>query len=375
MSTAADHPISLARAKHMLQRALSAVRLSKFRFADGDYGLVVERQWDDRELAAYHEARFILENAAKAVARANRNTPPLSDRTESMKKRRCLLEPKAAQAAAPIARKAEVDRLKIGGSGKYALHVDIDRPDYWTYNWASGAGIARILDRINSNVDFLMITNFRAADWVDGVNVPRTKTQNDQAFSKMPRQLREILGTNKVGAYWMVGHWTEKDKNTGAITDNLEYSWLFTKDDPGVTDEEWMAAAKELTQQYEQIAFIIRLNGEISQRSDNGEIQRLLTSSRAVEDAWANLAQLRAEMDDDPDKPYGYSEIRKVRERDCRQPLTSPEVTIGPQAKESAYRVTGDGQEHSIAFFMALPDNISAKRSFAAMGIQAHPPA
>ena len=46
-----------------------------------------------------------------------------------------------------------------------------------------------------------------------------------------------------------------------------------------------------------------------------------------------------------------------------------------PKPKESSYHVTGDGQEHPIAFFMAVPDSISAKRSFQTEGIKAYPPA
>jgi hypothetical protein len=173
----------------------------------------------------------------------------------------------------------------------------------------------------------------------------------------------------------MIGHWTKKDKDTGEITDNLEYSWLFTKEDPGVTDEEWLAAAKELTHQYQQTSFIIRIDGKMTERDENGGIKRILSSYRAVEDAWAKLGKLRAKMAEDPENNgYGYREFRKVRERGRRQPLTFPEVPVGPKPKESAYHVTGDGQEHPIAFFMAVPDSISAKRSFHAMGIEAYPP-
>jgi hypothetical protein len=53
--------------------------------------------------------------------------------------------------------------------------------------------------------------------------------------------------------------------------------------------------------------------------------------------------------------------------------VTFPEVES--QAQSSAYHVTGDGREHPIGFFMAVPDNISAKQSFHALGINAHPPA
>jgi hypothetical protein len=211
---------------------------------------------------------------------------------------------------APVAQKAEVSRLR--DSARFGLHVHIDRPDYWTYHWACSAGITRVLDTFDPDVDFLLITNRRA-------------------FTETPAQLRAFAGTDHILAYWLIAHWTERNA-FGEVEDSLEYSWLCVKDDAGVPAEKWLAAARELADHYDQSSFIVRLDGEITQRKRDSTIECTLSDVRAMEDAWANLAKLRAQASPD--------------------------------------HVIGDGREFEPAFFLKEPDNNSAKRSFQAIGAQ-----
>ncbi|HEX4169298.1 MAG TPA: hypothetical protein VHZ55_27870 [Bryobacteraceae bacterium] len=165
---------------------------------------------------------------------------------------------------ARTANKAEVVRLKDGG--RFGLYVSIHRPDFYTYAWASSSGIARILDR--TDADFLLIARDR------------------QGFTGIPAEFRARVVTDRISAYWLVGHWAEKNA-AGEIEDWLGYSWLFVKDGPAVTAEEWVAAAGELSDR----SFVIRLGGEITQRRRDSTVERTLPNVRTVEDAWVNLAR------------------------------------------------------------------------------------
>lgn len=274
------------------------------------------------------------------------------------------LQPKMDPSPARAGKKAEVTRLK-DGSG---VVVDIKRPDFFEYRWASGANLARTLQSLNSATGFIMITSFRSYDEVDGKLVPRSRSQNDKSFAQIPGQVREKLGTKRIGAYWLVGHWTEKD-DRGEVVDSLEYSWLLTRDDPDVTGEQWLRLAIDLTQLYDQSACIIRLDGETTLRRRDGSLLGTLTTARAVEDAWASLAKLRESGED-----YSYTELRKMRERGRRQPIVSSEMPpvsseMPPEVKTSAYRVQGNGQEYQPEFFIAKPHSNSARMHFAADGI------
>lgn len=262
---------------------------------------------------------------------------------------------------------AEVVRLATGG-----LRVNIKRPEYATFRLASGANLSRVLRRIGSEVDFLMITSFRAGDEDQNkVWTPRTKSQNERLFTRLPGELRSLLGSKRVGAYWLVAHWTtctvplngaplsECTALGGHIADSLEYSWLFTRDDPKVSGEAWLEAAKTLAKRYDQDSFVIRLDGETTLRGSTGDVWKTLSTDQAVEEAWKNLTEIR-----EKEPYYGYSELRKVRERGRIQPIVLPE------SRAAAYRVTGTGEPHTIEFFVAEPHGNSSSALFAAIGAE-----
>jgi hypothetical protein len=289
----------------------------------------------------------------------------------------------------------EVSRLASGG-----VWVNIKRDNVTATHVASGANLSRVLQRIGSNVDFMLITCFRPHDEVTDTQglsqkVPRSMDKNQSLFYGMPKELRSLVGTDKVGGYWMIGHWTncvidgEEQENFplnqcaesgGEVQDNLEYSWLFTRDDASITPDAWLQAGCDLSVKYDQQAFIVRLAGETTLRSQKGAVWDSLSSEGTIDEAWKNLAKLRAT------KPfYGYTELKRLRSKGRRQPLvlapkeTEEKAETGtvelPKAagkrKTSAYHVAGSGRECEIDFFMAKPEGNSSRMFFAAIGAKA----
>lgn len=278
----------------------------------------------------------------------------------------------------------KVAEVKRGMNG---LAVNINREGYSTYRMASGANLARVLQQIGSDVDFMMITNYRAYEAdpdENGQKIPRPKAKNEKDFCKMPNILRDRLSMMEIGAYWLVGHWAtctvplkgapmnQCQALGGEIEDSLEYSWLFTKPRDGVSSKEWLANAITFATEYLQDGFVIRLDGETTLRTSNGTIDKKLTTNGAVQEAWAALAKLRSEP---TEYGFGYSELRKVRERGRLQPIVfQDEPGAAPVAKESGYHVVGTGKPHEIDFFLAEPHSNSSKQMFASLGVYANGP-
>lgn len=290
-----------------------------------------------------------------------------------------LLQPKLS----PTPKTAEVARTDDGN-----LFVSVNRADYTTFRVASGAGLNRLLQRIGSAKDFLLITPFRGFDRAEGTTPkPRSKSENERLFQAFPAELRGLLGTKRIGAYWLVGHWTECSVNLngkpmtectaigGEIVDNLEYSWFFSRDDESVTSEAWLNTAIALATKYAQDGFIIRVDGETTLRKQNGTVSKVLETDRVIQDAWANLARMRGDANNETG--YGYTELRKVRERGRRIPVVMPPAPQSAEnaesvAKESAYRLVGNGLPYAPEFFVAVPHSNAGKAIFAAEGIRYH---
>ena len=210
----------------------------------------------------------------------------------------------------------------------------------------------------------MLITAFRSE---------RTKAENEKDFRTLPGILRSFFKSTSLCAYWLVGHWTEcKGALQGTkidqcvaegeeIVDALEYSWLFVKTDESVSGDAWLRAGMDLANLTDQFAFVIRLNGEVSVRYANGEIKDRLTTDASVEQAWQHMAELRA-----GGVEYGYTELRKVRERGRIQPTVLNKKT---SAKTSSYHIEGSGKPFVPHFFLAVPNSNSAKLVFSGEGI------
>jgi hypothetical protein len=257
-----------------------------------------------------------------------------------------------------------------------AVQVRVAAPGFSEYRYASGANLARILQRLDSSVDFIMITSFRAHGQNDK-DGPITLKDNINTFTQLPGEIRSALGTKRIGAYWLVGHWTtcslddvplaQCEAEGGKVTDSLEYSWLMTRDDDSVTPEAWLDAAMGIAAKYDQNSFIIRLEGKTTIRRSNGSVDGTLTTDSAIVNAWKDLAQEREKT-----SGQGYSEVRKLRERGRMQPLLMRRTEEAPSETEktSAYRVTSCSAPAEMEFFQAVPDNNSGRQMFHSLGIK-----
>ena len=121
----------------------------------------------------------------------------------------------------------------------------------------SGAGIKRVLKTIQDK-NFLLISGFRQNN---------STKENIQRNNKMIQEIREELGTEKSGAYKLVGHWKEcsvplgdgetiKDcsKKGGSIQNALEESWLIPSDE---SPETLKKIGSKYAKKYDQDGFIV----------------------------------------------------------------------------------------------------------------------
>ncbi len=272
----------------------------------------------------------------------------------------------------------------------------IDMPiegDRLSYRAASGDNLAHILERINSDVDFMLITSFRA--WDPTVEPPRavSKVENESTFRALPAALRSRFRTKMIGAYWLIAHWTacaglaeehaEEPASRcedlgGTIVDGLEYSWLIKKDDQSISEEDWMAAAIEIAENFGQSAFIMRLNGKTSVYGATGNFWEGLLTDQSILNAQQTLSELRSTT-----PKFDHTELRIARARGRIQKIafrpskTASEVPAesegrpvgGTVAKLSSYFVLGTGTPHTPEIFLAVPHCNSARMMFSHFGV------
>ena len=260
----------------------------------------------------------------------------------------------------------EVLRCKGGG-----LSVSIRRDGLSTYRYASAANLARILLRIGTEDDLCLMTSFNA------LNTPR---ENHNNFDSIPNHVRSLVQSKEIEAYWLVGHWTDDSvlcrqappvaPDVGTSMDRLEYSWLLVNRNRNVHQSDWLLAATLLASEYEQHAFLIRLNGETTLRSMDGGVWETIDSDESTVSTWATLARLRARAES-----YGYVEVLKARDNhpgthptgDGKSSSDRPATRVTSEL--SSYAVAGDGFPHAIEFFLGVTGNISSKMRFASLGV------
>ena len=169
----------------------------------------------------------------------------------------------------------------------------------------SGAGLSRVLSKLDSGVDFLFITAFR------GSNSIKQNIKNNNELIKYARKELQI----ELGAYKIVGHWKEcsiplesgqtlKDC-TGKIINALEETWLFTKPD-NVSSEDFDKLAQKVARKYDQDAYVIRLKGKLTLKGKDGTDWADLgkASSKSLSSGFSKIADQQ-----------GYSELDKLRKR------------------------------------------------------------
>lgn len=210
--------------------------------------------------------------------------------------------------------------LRVSNSGFSATIHDSDNVPISVV--ASGGGLSRIMQHLESNRDFVVITPFRGT---------RPLSQNVSLFKRLPGKVRTLFNEKKIGGFWLVGHWTECslvlpegemsarcEALGGKLTHSLEYSWLFIRPD-SINQAEWERVFASLAVALEQDAYVARRNSKtyVLEGSDS-QVWETLTSSSSVEEAMGRLAWLRANR-----AAYGYTELRKLREKGRLQPIVS----------------------------------------------------
>lgn len=169
----------------------------------------------------------------------------------------------------------------------------------------SGAGIARVLSKLEDENDFLIITAFRG-------NL--SKKENLVNNNKLIKDLRNDLD-KKVGAYKLVGHWKEcteplKDNEKisdckGSIKDSLEESWLIIRPNE-INQKDFINVAQSIAQKYNQDAYVIRINGKLTLNGKDGtEWEDLgIASKKSISNGFGRILDLQ-----------GYSELKKNRNK------------------------------------------------------------
>ncbi len=167
----------------------------------------------------------------------------------------------------------------------------------------SGAGITRVLQKLEEDNDFLVITAFRGN---------KSFKENQKANNDLIKSIRSDLG-KKSGAYKLVGHWKEcsiplKDKEKisackGTIKDTLEESWLIIR--PSDIDPKlFFNTAKDISKKYNQDAFVIRIDGKLTLNGKDGTEWEDLgkADKKSLSNGFSRILDVQ-----------GYSELKKNR--------------------------------------------------------------
>jgi len=169
----------------------------------------------------------------------------------------------------------------------------------------SGAGIARVLSKLESGDDFLIITAFRG-------NL--TKKENQSNNNKLIKDLRTQVG-KKIGAYKLVGHWKEcseplKDDEKindckGLIKDSLEESWLIIRPST-ISQEIFIKVANNIARKFEQDAYVIRINNKLTLNGKDGTEWGDLgkADKKSISNGFGRILGIQ-----------GYSELKKNRSK------------------------------------------------------------
>jgi hypothetical protein len=169
----------------------------------------------------------------------------------------------------------------------------------------SGAGLSRVLSKLDDGSDFLFITAAR------GGNSKKVNASNN---NDLLRFFREETKSN-AGAYKIVGHWKEcsqelKDDEKisdckGSITNALEETWLIIRPD-NISPEEFNNIAIKISRKYNQDAYVIRLNNKLTLNGKDGTVWSDL--GKANKDSLSTGFNKIVNV-------QGYSELAKLRSK------------------------------------------------------------
>jgi hypothetical protein len=141
------------------------------------------------------------------------------------------------------------------------------------------ASLSRLLQQFENKVDFVILTSY---------HTDKPEKENIKSFQGFPREYRGLVGTMKIGAYELAGHWQEQGGE-----DAIERSWFFTKGDPNLSSEDFIGAGQELAGKYKQDAIIVSRQGVVTLETPEGEVLGTLTTAGAIQNATLKLMQAR----------------------------------------------------------------------------------
>jgi hypothetical protein len=151
-----------------------------------------------------------------------------------------------------------------------------------TYHRAK-ASLSRLLQQFESKVDFVILTSY---------DKDKPEQENIKSFRDFPREYRALVGTMKVGAYELAGHWQEQG------------------------GEDFIGGGRTLAIKYNQDAIIVSRQGVVTLEEPDGNVWATLTSEGAIEDALLKLMKARSEFAEGDLEGVGYSELMRLKKKD-----------------------------------------------------------
>jgi hypothetical protein len=159
----------------------------------------------------------------------------------------------------------------------------------------------------------------------------------------------------KIGAYELAGHWQEEGGE-----DQIERSWFFTKGNPNLSREEFVAAGQKLASKYEQTALIISRQGVVTLETPAGEVWATLTTAGAIENATLKLMKATSEVNKGERPGAGYSELRRMKDEGRDSTFVFDDAADADQGKTSSVEP---------GIFVTVPVNNFGKWGFSTIGL------
>jgi hypothetical protein len=214
-----------------------------------------------------------------------------------------------------------------------------------TYHRAK-ASLSWLLKQFENKADFVIVTSY---------NTKASEQKNAKSFQAFPREYRALVGTMKIGAYELAGHWQEQGGE-----DAIERSWFVAKRDPNLSSEGFIAAAKTLASKYEQTALIVSRQGVITLETPAGEVWATLTTAESIENATLKLMQASRELNEGKGPAIGYSELKRLKDGGRDSTFVFDNAPDADQGKTSSVKP---------GIFVTVPVNNFGKWAFSTIGL------
>jgi hypothetical protein len=219
------------------------------------------------------------------------------------------------------------------------------------------ASLSRLLQQFQKNVDFIIITSYQKR---------KTEQENIKTFQDFPREYRGLVGTMKIGAFELVGHWQKK-----GYDDTLERSWFFTNGDPNLSTEDFTVAAQALASQYEQQALIVSRQGVITLETPEGVLWETMNTAGAIEQVMEKLMKARAEFDEGKRPAHGWTELQRLKGKGRDSAFFLDQVPDADQATPEEVSKEEEGKTSSLkpCIFVGVPGSQMGQRAFSIIGM------